>query len=228
MLTTSPIFSNIGLVVFILLNLKRHKDVFMNKSLKKAIGVTGLMLSTLLCGINANATEVYADEDEWNPVNGFQIRGECNPNQSTEFDICDPEVAKKLKQMIKAKPNFGKKNSSVLTRFWDNSTDSWMYIAVEKNSMKLHPFFMGVRNDTRLYPELKDAKNVKVSFGEKDRICTVGEGVAFEGDIRIMSRTDQYKTADFCTFYDENNGFTGTGLHDSKTGELITHNGDIE
>jgi len=200
----------------------------MSKNLKKTVGITALVLSTSLCSISANATEMYAEAEEWNSVNGLQFRGDCYPHQNTEFDVCDPEVAKKLKEELKGKPNFGKNNNSILTRFWDDSSNAWMYVAVNKKNNKVHPFFMGIRNDLYLYPELKNEKAVKLRFVNNERICTSGIGVAFEGDGSIMSRTDQYKTADFCTLYDEEEGFTGVNLYDSKTNKMIIDNSDIE
>lgn len=198
------------------------------KTLKNTVGMTAFMLGTLLYGINANATEVYAEAEEWNSVNGLQLRGDCYPHQNTEFDVCDPEVAKKLKEKLKGKPNFGKNNKSILTRFWDDSSNTWIYVAVNKRNKKVHPFFMGIRNDLYLYPELKNEKAVKLRFVNNERICTSGVGVAFEGDRSIISRTDEYKTADFCTLYDEEEGFTGANLYDSKTNKMIIDNSDIE
>lgn len=202
----------------------------LKQTFKKALCVTGLILGASNYCVTANATESYAESDEWTTVNGFQLStGSCTPNESTEFDVCDPEVAKKLKKMIKVKPNFGKKNTSVLTRFWDKGTDSWYYIAVNKANNKVHPFFMGVRNETFIFPELKNQNNIKLSFGKnRDRICTSGVGVAFMGDSQYPTRVDEYKTADFCSFYDEENGFVGGNLYDSKTGKLILDNEDIE
>jgi len=43
----------------------------MSKNLKKTVGITALVLSTSLCSISANATEMYAEAEEWNSVNGL-------------------------------------------------------------------------------------------------------------------------------------------------------------
>lgn len=43
----------------------------LKKTLKNTVGMTAFVLGTLLYGINANATEMYAEAEEWNSVNGL-------------------------------------------------------------------------------------------------------------------------------------------------------------
>lgn len=202
------------LLVLCLINFIKgeQKDGNMKNKVKKSSALLALLSSFLMpsaLASTAPAPYIYDTDYEYENAGNMKIAS-CSVVEDSSLDFCDPKIAKKLEEFSNKKPNFGPEMKSVLTKFWDKELNAWFFVAVNTETKVAHAYPRGLRS-------AYESNNLNISFGKADKVCTKDIGMDMVGDRYYKSYSDESGALDYCSSYNDKQGFTNIYPVDSKT-----------
>lgn len=170
------------------------------------------LLMAVCAGMALSSAAMADDFTDFTEFNGVHLEKCSIDNTEGALNFCTTDMTNKMKAQAKKDTIFGE--NSVLMRFWDSKMDYRVYGVINKDTNKVFFYPRGLRQAEG------DHRKVKVTFDDKNSICTAGDNVEAVGDDVIKSFTDLEAELDYCTPYSDTEGFGDTFIVDAETREF--------